>query len=192
MHVTQFISSLAGLALTSQVFFQACEARSPITKGARMSPRGLEKRMNITNFLISDISSISTLESDKVTYNNSLSFLFTDTNSNTNTSCSHAWSDTLNSTANMPSEPIECLASANASSESFQWQLKSYPGPSAFQARFLHGFNDPKDYAPPWSYINYASTTNVSLACHKSATTTLCRLPRNQTTLVAPINEIWD
>jgi len=73
MHVTQFISSLAGLALTSQVFFQACEARSPITKGARMSPRGLEKRMNITNFLISDISSISTLESDKVTYNNSLS-----------------------------------------------------------------------------------------------------------------------
>lgn len=73
MHVTQFISRLAGLALTSQFFFHTCEARSPIMKGARTSPRGLEKRTNITNFVISDITSISTLESDKVTYNNSLS-----------------------------------------------------------------------------------------------------------------------
>lgn len=176
MRVASQLSFFLGFALTVQA----------LRYGARIAPE--EARLDLKNFLITNLNATAYPNSAASTWNRTLDFLFTDLNSNTSTVCTTSWTQT-STNSNAPMNYVLCKPTNNE--EVFQWQFISYTSIKQFSIEFMHGWNDPADFAPPYEYVGMFSTENAfNLTCVHGNGVQECYLPDSQSPYHAVINAL--
>ncbi|PSS16829.1 hypothetical protein M430DRAFT_59237 [Amorphotheca resinae ATCC 22711] len=170
--------SLAGVVASTAINALARHnIRSPSTLPSEpaLKPRRIASTSGTTiqPFSISDLSAQSFSDPASTSWNRSLSFLFSDPNSNTSTICTHSWTDTRNSSS-APTSYVACDPTSN--DENFQWQFTSYTSIQTFSIEFSHGWNDP--------------AFNLSCTVGSAAGFQACSLPAGQDPYRAAVNAL--
>ncbi|KAE8451948.1 hypothetical protein EG329_002112 [Mollisiaceae sp. DMI_Dod_QoI] len=194
MRCFQILSIFLGLVFLSNALPRALPYRSTtISRRHTASKHAVTTAdaLELKDFLISGFFAISTVDAPNTSWNRSLSFVFADPNSNTSTICSQNWTDTANSTtAPMGPGYVVCDATNSTQQEFFDWHFSTYTDLSDFSIEFAHEFSDPNDYPPPYNYVEYFATTNVSLICEDAVGLSGCTLPASESPLQAHITSI--
>jgi len=185
MQFLQIVSLVLSLVVVSSAMPRDLEANVRSDLVQRITTIG---GVNIQAFLISDMDLITAVLPDKLTCNHTLSFVFTDPNSNgTSTNCSSSWITQNNGTNTAPLSYVVC--EPNGNDEFFQWQFNTYTNLTSFNLRFTHEFSDPVDYPPPYNFVQYFSDAQINLVCGDAAGLS-CSLPVSP--LHAVVNRVSD
>jgi hypothetical protein len=142
------------------------------------------------DFLLTNINTHEFAAPSGTSYNRTITFHWSDPNSNTTTCCTESWIQT-NTTNAYPHSYVLC--DSTGFPEAFQWYFSAYTSLSNFTLQLGHEFLDPVAFPPPYDEPQYFATVDVTLNC----TTALggytgCYLPAAQSPLHAAINGISD
>ncbi|KAH8782008.1 hypothetical protein BGZ57DRAFT_588374 [Hyaloscypha finlandica] len=174
MHLLQVVSILLGFIMASSAL-----PKAPVANVAQNT--GLSDRVIFADFQISNMILLTSALPDNLTFNHTLSFNFTDPNSNgTNTICGSSWITTTNGGNTAPMSYILCDRTADKGF--FEWQFTTITSLTSFGLRFAHEFSDPVHYPPPYDMVVYFSDANVTLTCDDE-TGTSCELPSMNATI---------
>ncbi|CAG8955219.1 hypothetical protein HYFRA_00007235 [Hymenoscyphus fraxineus] len=178
--------------------------------GARNVPKCLrppierrsETSLDLKDFSISNVTAHTfVLKPSITTWNRTLSFLFTDLNSNTSTICTQSWSETSASkdpttnttipmTNNAPSQYVLCDYTG-IEPDYFQWRfVSSYTTFGNFEIALAHTFRDDVNFEPPYDVPTFfATSVKLDLTCVDGDQ---CILPACESPLLATVDAIND
>ncbi|KAL3419355.1 hypothetical protein PVAG01_09577 [Phlyctema vagabunda] len=116
----------------------------------------------IRDFHVSDISTNDF--PTETAWNRSISFYFTDLNSNASTICMASWEQT-SSTNKVPMDYVLCNFTTKPK-EFFNFKFDSYTSLGVFSLTMTHRYSDPVNFPPPWDIVQYfSSSTAFKLQC---------------------------
>ncbi|KUJ21107.1 uncharacterized protein LY89DRAFT_729907 [Mollisia scopiformis] len=188
------LSIILGFAILSQALPQVLQSRSNAASRPQVFGNHVVTSTDavvLQDFLISSISANSTALATQGSFNRSVSFVFNDPNSNTSTTCSTNWTDTAtSSTGPMGPSYLVCTEpTAPGKEQWFDWYFGSYTDHCHFSFELAHEWSDPAVYPPPYDYVEYFASMNVSLT-YTDAAGLFCNLPTATGPLHAVITSI--
>ncbi|KAH6681878.1 hypothetical protein B0J14DRAFT_648298 [Halenospora varia] len=196
----QVVGALLGLALASP--FHSREIKSSATTTSR--GHVLLAQLFPKDFLLTDVHARSAKSCDgnltasaacqtSSTFNETLTFNFTDLNTNTSTICSKSWKRDANATVE-PSPSFDLCDDTHIQYETYRWRFEETPTIfGTFVIELAHSFYDPIDFPEPYSVPTFFSTRfHFNLTCSHQREKTSCTLPTAQSPLHAPVNAMID